>query len=268
MSQNFVTPDELDKRLDLYEKLGSSELACAKMDEAIKKYVRQSLENSHMQITTLVEQRADQLYQKIDSHIKKYIENQSVHIQEHSLSTIGSFVDKAKRDLESDLNLAVKAKMQDAFVAVTNSQKSFEAATEKVFWSKLNEFETKMREEINAFEKTWIERASIMGEEAISKVKDGVQNSARVSLSEYVLKIEKIVEELRSELSIEMSKKLVDKQAIEQKMRDIEHELNKKAQGIIDFNIEQARQNMEQAARAEVEEGIKTAAGKIMSGLT
>ena len=79
MSQNFVTPNELDQRLGAYERLGESQKACGQMEESLKKYVRAQVEATQMQITTLVEERAVQLYQKVDVQAKKYMDNLATH---------------------------------------------------------------------------------------------------------------------------------------------------------------------------------------------
>lgn len=268
MSQNFVTPNELDQRLGAYERLGESQKACGQMEESLKKYVRAQLEASQMQITTLVEERAVQLYQKVDVQAKKYIDNLATQIHDSTLKTISSSVDMAKRDLMSDLGLVIKSKISEAGQSLTSSQKSFEAALEKVFWTKLDSFQSQIRAEISDFEKIWLDRAAAVAEKAVGDVREGVSHLTKTKLEEHLYRIEKIIETLRSDLTIEMSKKLVDKQAIEQKMRDIEAELTKKAQSVIDFNINQARTQMEQSAKAEVRDGIKTAASQIMSGLT
>ncbi len=268
MSQNFVTPKELDQRLAGYEKLGTSDTVCGELEEKIKKSVRASLESSHVQLTALIEDRAGQLFNKLDSHVKKYMDNLSVQIQDVAQKSLSSSLEKAKRDIELDLNLVIKSKTQEAFAQLTLSQKGFEATMEKVFWSKLDNFESQLRNEMQEFEKIWIDKATSMTSNAVEEVKDSVASQSHSFISSHLSNVGKIVEELRADLSIEMSKKLVDKQAIEQKMREIEADLNKKAQSVIDFNIAQARQNMEQAAKAELEEGIKSAAGKIMSGLT
>lgn len=271
MSQNFVTPKELDQRLAGYEKLGTSDTVCGELEEKIKKSVRASLESSHVQLTALIEDRAGQLFNKLDSHVKKYMDNLSVQIQDAAQKSLSSSIDNAKRDIELDLNLVIKSKTQEAleaFAQLTLSQKGFEATMEKVFWSKLDNFESQLRNEMQEFEKIWIDKATSMSSNAVEEVKDSVASQSHSFISSHLSNVGKIVEELRVDLSIEMSKKLVDKQAIEQKMREIEADLNKKAQSVIDFNIAQARQNMEQAAKAELEEGIKSAAGKIMSGLT
>jgi hypothetical protein len=268
VSQNFVTPKELDQRLAGYEKLGTSDTICGELEEKIKKSVRATLESSHVQLTALIEDRAGQLFNRLDSHVKKYMDNLSVQIQESALKSLSSGLEKAKRDIELDLNLVIKSKTQEAFSQLNLSQKGFEATMEKVFWSKLDNFDSQLRNEMQDFEKIWIDKATSMTSNAVEEVKDSVASQSHSLISSHLLSVGKIVEELRADLSHEMSKKLVDKQAIEQKMREIEADLTKKAQSVIDFNISQARQNMEQAARAELEEGIKSAAGKIMSGLT
>ena len=268
MSQNFVTPKELDQRLAAYEKLGTSETVCGQLEDKIKKSVGASLESSHSQLSKVIETRAEQLFEKLDSHVKKYMDNLSSQIQEYALKTIQSSVDKAKRDIDLDMNLVIKSKTQEAFSQLSLSQKGFEATLERVFWSKLESFESTLRNEMTQFEVIWMDKAAAITADAVEQVKDGVAVQSQSLIGSHLGKVEQIIESLRADLSIEMSKKLVDKQAIEQKMKEIEEDLRKKAKSVIDFNLAQARQNMEQSAKAELEEGIKVAAGKIMSGLT
>lgn len=268
MSQNFVTPEELDKRLAGYERLGTSQTVCGGLEDTIKKSVRVSIENSHVELTNLIEDRAGQLFNKLDLHVKKYMDNLSLQIQEVTQKSLSSGIEKAKRDIDLDLNVAIKAKIEEPFSQLTLLQKTFEATIEKVFFSKLDNFELQLKNEMKNFEKEWIEKASLMTSNAVEEIKDSVATQSHSFVSSHANNISRIIEELRTDLSFEMSKKLVDKQAIEQKMKEIEAELHKKAQSVIDFNIAQARHNMEQSARAELEEGIKSAAGKIISGLT
>lgn len=268
MSQNYITPKELDQRLAGYEKLGTSQTVCGGLEDSIKKSVRASLDNSQVELTAIIEDRAEKLFNKLDAHVKKYMDNLSVQIQEAALKSLSSGIEKAKRDLELDLNLLVKARIEEPFSQLTSLQKNFEDTIAKVFFSKLESFEVQLKTEMKNFEGEWITKANDMTSISIEQVKDSLASQSHSFLNVHTTKIEKIISNLRDDLTLEMSKKLVDKQAIEQKMLEIEAELSKKAQSVIDFNIAQARHNMEQAAKAELEEGIKTAAGKIISGLT
>lgn len=268
MSQNFVTNEELDKRLAGFERLGTSQTVCGELEDTIKKSVRVSIENSHVELKALVEDRAGELFNKLDSHIKKYMDNLSLQIQEATQKSLSSGIEKAKRDIDLDLNVAIKAKIEEPFSQLTYLQKSFESRIEEVFEAKLKNFETRFKNEMKNFEIEWSDKTSEMISTSNEHLKDSLANQSHSFIHSHILNIRKVVEELKSDLSKEMSKKLVDKQAIEEKLKEIQDELHKKAQSVIDFNIAQARHNMEQSARAELEEGIKTAAGKIISGLT
>jgi len=268
MSGNHVTHQELEKRLEAYEKLGGGQMAAGLIEDKLKKYVREQVSLTQTQITSLVEERASQLFQKVDLHVRKCVDNMGSQINESTQKTISALTEKAKRDLMTDLGLHVKAKMDELRVSIATSQKSFEAALEKVFWSKLDSFQSQIRTEINDFEKMVIEKSNGIAAGAVEDVREGVSVKARTMMSEHFFKIEKLVEDLRTDLTSQMSKKLVDKNAIEARIREIESELTKKAQSVIDFNINQARANMENAAKAEVKLGIQNAASEIISGIS
>jgi polyhydroxyalkanoate synthesis regulator phasin len=268
VSQNFVTIEELDKRLAGHEKLGTSQTVCGELEDAIRKNVRVSIENSHVDLTKIIEDQSELLFNKIDSHVKKYMDNLIAQIQIENAKTISSEIIKAKRDIDHDLNLAIKAKIEEPISQISFLQKNFEITIEKIFFSKLDIFESHLKNEMKKFEKEWLEKSALTTSNAVEEIKDSVAKQSHSFISNHASSISKIIEDLKTDLSFEMSKKLVDKQAIEQRIREIEEELNKKAQNLIDFNISQARHNMEQSARAELKESINSAAGKIISGLT
>lgn len=264
----FVEVNELDKRLELYEKIGGGEKAASQVEEKIRKYVRDQNEILCGSLTKIVEERAAQNYAKLDLHIKKYVENLGVKIEEATKSMLASSLDRMRRDLITEVMLTIKNKGEEIRTSIVNTQKSYEATLEKSFETRNQDFQSKIREEVTEFDKRVMEKTINIAERSILTVTTTISRETQESLSQHLSLIGKIVEELRADLSIEMSKKLVDKSAIEQKMREIEYELTKKAQAVIDFNVNQARSNMEQAARAEVQEGIKQAASQIISGLT
>lgn len=263
----FITIEELDKKLEMFEKRGGGETAANAMESSIKKFVRSQAELTHQEMTKQFEERATQILEKLDHQTKRHVEIALSKAEESMKASLDSSVQKARRDISEEVVGIVKNKTHEIRSSLVESQKAFEASLEKLFLSKISAFESKSQAETLQFENALMEKLQVVAKDSILSVKEEVLAQTKQNVAETLLKVSQVVEGLRSELAIEMSKKLVDKQAIEQKMRDIEFELQSKAKSVIDFNISQARANMEQAAKAEVEEGIKIAAGKIMSGL-
>jgi hypothetical protein len=267
MSQNFVTESELDKRLELYDRLGEAEKQSGLTEERLKKYLRDNLEQNQVETKNLIEERTDQLYSKIEVHLKKQIDLAVQNIQTSTLETIHSSIEKAKRELEINLANSLKNKSDEIKANVNLSQSNFESNLEKLINVKLKKFEMDYTERKDEFEKIWLESSKHEARNSISILKKEISEQTEAQITATLKEVLTLIETLKADLSLEMSKKLVDKAAIEQKMKDIEFELTKKAQSIIDFNINQARMQMEQSTKAEVQQGIKTVANQIISGL-
>jgi hypothetical protein len=268
MSQNFITESELDKRLELYEKLGTAEKEIGNAEERIKKYLREYVDQSQIEIKKLIEEKNELLLNKIQANLKNQLDLVTQSIQKIAIETTEAVIEKAKREIELQINTDIKNKTDELRVSNNLSQKAFEANLEKLVSVKLNEFELDFQKRKNTFEEEWIEKSKIESRNAINSLKKEISEQTENQINETLKKVLNLIDELKSDLTLEMSKKLVDKNAIEQKIKEIEFELTNKTLEIIDFNINQARFQMEQSARAEVQEGIKQVASQIIAGLS
>lgn len=268
MNQNFITENELDKRLELYEKLGAAEKEIGNAEERIKKYLREYVDQNHIEIKKLIEEKNELLLNKIQANLKNQLDLVTQSIEKIAIQTATSAIDKAKREIELQIATDIKNKTDEIRTNINLSQKAFEANLEKLMSVKLNEFEIDFKKRKTTFEEEWIEKSKIESRNAIYSLKKEISEQTENQINVTLKKVLNLIEELKSDLTIEMSKKLVDKTAIEQKIKDIEFQLINKTLEIIDFNINQARSQMEQSAKAEVKEGIKNLAGQIIAGIS
>lgn len=267
-SQRFITEDELEKKLNMYDRLGSSTKAAAIAEENVKNYVRKQLEQAHLIITQKLEEKIVQSFQKSEATFKKAVENSQSTITDTVNKTMQYLILKTKNEIVNDVHLVIRGKTEEIRKAINSRQAEFEASFEKSVLTKFTNFQSQVKEELMKSESLIIEKAIITADSGVRDVTSDVSKAVKEQLHKFYGEVDELIINLRNDLTAQMNNKLVDKQAIEQRMEDVREELANKAQQIINFNIEQARQNMEMSARAEISEGLKTSTAEILSGLS
>jgi hypothetical protein len=261
---DFITRDELDKILRGYEKLGASEKCVGKMDVELRVYQQSLVDGLELKMTQLIDNRIAVLSDSLNTQVKsshssiqnaltkevgEILEKSKAHIMESVLAS----VHKTLRDISSQNENLLKAKINEA---KTKFSEEFEIAKN----STLTEVKTSMSGFKHDLENELEEKiftAISSATHNFTKHFTNLLNESQGFVSDKVL-------DLMTFVSSELDKKVVDKNAIDSKFVQIEHDMRIKVSEIISFQIEQARHMMEQSARAEIRENLKALAGDIL----
>lgn len=264
---DFITRDELDKILQGFEKLGASEKYVGKMDVDLRAYQRKNIDELELKMSQLIDNKISVINDKLIANIK-ISENT---IKTNAMKEVGDILDKTRSHIsESVLNTVYKS-LKD--IAVDTDNKINSQLTN--FKNKMvndaeqlsRDLDIKVSNNLNMFERT-IE----------SQVHDSISRAINHSATLFSKTMTEVVQglysniiqdisNLRTSLSEELSRKIVDKAAIEAKFQEIENEMKNKIQQTINFQIEQARFMMEQSAKAEIDDSLKNLTGNFLGSL-
>ena len=267
MADQYVTQNELDKILERYDRLGAAQVEAGNTENRLRKYIDDLLIRRDQELSRKFNEAVAIASDKAAIEAKRAAENTAVKVTTELHQTFDGLAKKLKESLLSELSLLTKIKTDEIQKSANSMMVSMRAETQNYLGTKIDQLQLELKSEQELFHKTVLEKASTIADDGVKEVLDQTSLIVKNEINSNASKISLLLEELRLFVTDQMNQKLIDKQAIENKMREIEAELIKKTSSIIDFNIEQARNQMESSARAEVKEGIKEAASQLISGL-
>lgn len=265
--KQYVTVEELQKILAAYDRLGSAQTEAGKVEDRLRKFAQTVAEEKTLALHTTLKHEISTVTQKaaLEAKTASQIVAQQVTVELHK--TFDGLVRKLKESLLTDLTAYIKLRTDETHSQSMAKINAIADASEKKLVSQHLKTWNDLRDEQEAAKAAILaeakKAATVVTEEAEKEISKETEAWVRL----HTQNVGTIFEEFKIYLTEQLNLKLVDKQAIEQKMRDIESDLLKRATQIIDFNVQQARQQMETSARAEVKDGIKEAASQIIGSL-
>ncbi len=263
----YITREEFEKALNRYDKLGTAEKYVGKMDAELRKYQKDLVDSLEFKNSQLLETKLATVSDKISSAIKasesniknsimkevsEVLDATKTHISESVLSSVY----KSLKDISLQTEQTINNQLSIAKAKFSNEIEQFSKSVELEMGSKLSLFEHSMQ----TYTQDKINAAVGHSSSLFTKTMNGI-------VSDFHSETISLVLDLRTSLSDELGKKIVDKAAIESKFAEIESEMKSKVQQLITFQLDQARNVMEQSARAEINESLKTLTGNFLGSL-
>lgn len=255
---DYITRDELDKILGLYEKLGTSEEYVGKIDVSLRAYQKNLIDESEMRTSQLIEQKISLLSNKLQDVIR----NSESLVHNNISKEVGEVLDKAKSHITETVLDTVFKSLQEFKNSYEEKSNSKDFDFKLKVNSDLLAISTSVNEEVASSIKNF---KSEMTNEIHDKIFDIINHAAglfekttKSILNEYATKTINQISEFRYDVQEEMKKKVVDKSQIDSKFSDIEIEMKQKVQELINFQLDQARCMMEQSAKNEIDASLKT----------
>lgn len=260
----YITREEFEKTIARYEKLGTAETHVGKMDTVLRAYQKGLIDDLELKCSQLIDSKMAVLSDKLTSQIKssqssiqntlakevgEILEKSKAHILESVLAS----VHKTLRDISTQNENIIVGKINESKVKFSEE---FEISKNDTL-SEVNSILSGFKHELNSELEGKITSTISAATHSFTKHFTNLLNDSQGFVSDKVL-------DLMNFVSSELDKKVVDKNAVDSKFIEIENEMRMKVSQIISFQIEQARHMMEQSARAEIKESLKTLAGGIL----
>lgn len=264
---DFVKRNELEKLLNMYDRLGSAQTEAGISENRLRKYIDELMVRRDQELSKKFNEAVAIAQDKAAIEAKKAAQHAIVSVTVDLHKTFDGLVKKLKESLLSDLSSLTKIKTDEILKHATSTMTAMKADTQNFLGTKIEQLHYSLKTEQTEFQRVVGLQAVQAADSGVSEITTQINALVQKTLEAHTLNVDSLLKELRAYVTEQMNLKLVDKQAIEQKMREIEADLIKKTTSIIDFNVEQARAQMESSARAEVREGIKEAASQLISGI-
>jgi hypothetical protein len=264
---DYVTRDELDKAIARCEKLGTAEKHLSKMDVELRGYFRDLIEALELKSSQSVDNKIAVLSDKTQTAIKssestvknnliKEVEGALDQNKGHITETILASVYKTLKDFTNDIDQRIKSQNQELKIKVQDDLNANVKTVDDSVQGKIELFKADIENDLHKRVHKAINQASSLFTKSLLEVFDQHQEDFRNELKIFKASIDE-----------ELSHKVVDKQAIDGKFTQIENEMKAKVQQIITFQLNQARHMMEQSARAEINESLKSLTGNFLGSL-
>lgn len=264
---DYITRDELDKAIARCEKLGTAEKHLSKMDVELRGYFRDLIDALDLKASQSVDNKIAAMSDKTQAAIK----NSESTIKNNLIKEVGDVLDNSKghitetvlasvyktlKDLTIDVEQKIKSQNQELKIKVQDDLNSTVKTVDESVQAKILEFKAEVESDLH------------------KRIHKAVNQASNLFTKTLVETFDKHQEEFKNELKLfkqsideELSHKVVDKQAIDGKFAQIESEMKAKVQQIINFQLDQARFMMEQSARAEISESLKSLTGNFLGSL-
>jgi hypothetical protein len=172
-----------------------------------------------------------------------------------------------KTELENSVLKTVRSKVDEIRSMVQEIATTQTSALRNEVDSKLSLYLKDLGSRQKTFEEILETVAQTSTQRALEGLLSSVQQLVTGEISSHLKDVSVKFAELRLDVLNQLSEKVIDKQMILDRMIEIERDISAKAKSIIEFNIEQARANMERNAKAEISEGVRLAASQLVAGL-
>lgn len=264
---DYVTREELDNVLKGYEKLGAAERTVKSFDGQIRGWVTSWMEKKSLETISSLGDKLNLLNSKFDLRLKEALNQTYANATTETDSKIKTISEKTINAVTASTLATIKNKMSEVKDFAQETARIQCAESEKQFKNIADVMKAAIRSDISMFE----ESVKADTERQIKETSYSLENSLKQLvvnvITEEITYLKNLVKTFTEDLHSILSEKVIDKQMIEAKIADIEAQLASKAQSVINFNIEQARQQMEHAAKAEIQEGIKSASAQIFGAI-
>jgi len=264
--KNLVTKEELESILKQYEKVGQIERVSTKIDSELKSFVMKTIESQVENLKVMFSNNLKEISTSYDSMNK----SQSQAIQKNIMNEVQVLV-KGQLEIFSNRLLAdclkqIEKKADDIRIQFDKSISNKTVNLEKVVDGKIFEHTKAVNDKMVSYQGIVENLCSESIFKAIDAHRSVVENIVTTKLSESYESVKDDFANLKNFLMSELTKKVIDKKMIEDRLNTIEGDLIAKTQDIIKFQIEQSRQMMEQSTRAEINESLKALTKSLMIG--
>jgi len=266
-TENFVTEAALELALKEYEKISTSAANAQKLDAQFRKFFETMAEASAKALRTEVDSKLNQIIVELDRKIALAASSTETKVSSDILKKLDSLKRGVEDQISAQVNSNIQAKSEQLNALVNQSLARMKKEQE-VFDSRLNdEFEVKMRSLTDKTVSTAQAAANEVCQRTVVSVSTQTIHTVETSLATYNSFAQAKFDEFTQLLVKELEQKAVDKERLLKHISSIEKDLLAKTQGIIAFQIEQARAMMEQSARAEMREGIRERLADVLTSL-
>lgn len=260
----YVTKEELDAALKGYERLGASEEYGRVLDAQFRSYFGRLIEQSASSVQTKSELKISEVQNEFFSNLAVLRRELTAAVE----SGIGVRIDSLKTSLAE----SVLAQTSQLLQAKSDQLHSFISAHAAAHKQAIDDLDKKLAEaQSDAIKKiaedckaSSAEISAAIVSTALESYAAQVKQSVDNTLAQTVDLVSDKMKQFEDLLARELSEKTIDRERILKQMRDIELELHVKSQAVIDFQVEQARQMMEQSAKAELRDGLNNAVGLLL----
>jgi hypothetical protein len=257
----------IETYLSQYEKVGSVEQKVIQFHTEIKTTLTQMLESFEKEFSKRIGTDLNQFLLTMQNDMKANNNAMGGRISkdvEEKLAlarvSLGKEVETLSMNVMKSKSDEIRTFIQQTLTAFKNTVLSETRLSVEVSHEFLN---NRMKE----FERILEGTLNVTISKALLALTTSVENTVRNNLATHLTEVLTQICTFNSTLNLLLAEKVIDKQAIEAKMQDIESNLNKQTKAIINFNIDQARAQMEASAKAEIQEGLKVASAQVFAAV-
>lgn len=259
------TPKHYVTLIEINNLLNQLKLETGHQEDILRKYVNSKIEENSLFIQSKITAEISDNLKKISEEIKIASQLVAQQTSKELHTTFSTLVKNLKESLHSELISEVN-KLGSQILADAKKVINIEALKyDKILFDEHHKSWTEIRKYQESSMIQFIDQMSeaIKSSNAVTRKNIGLDTIKFIK--ENTSEIYESFKNFKTHLTEQFNNKLVDKKSIDQKMTDIEKMITEKTTQVITFNIEQARSQMEAAAKAEVKEGMREAAAKILS---
>lgn len=267
-NKEVVTHEQLEKILKGFEKLGAAEREIRNYDKQVKTWVVEWSDRKTLELNKDLGEKLNGLNEQFDGRFRTMLLQSYNNLNTEINAKIAESVEKSAKGISALILDAMKARLAEiktyaqevAEIKVNEAEKDLKASAatlKAAIRADLEMFEEKVKTDTDA----------VLIKNTLS-LEAAVKQMVANTLAEETAYVREVINKFTSDLGDILAEKVIDKEAIEQKISEVQSSLANKTQSVINFNIEQARQQMEYAAQAEIKDGIKEASAQIFGAIS
>lgn len=268
MRDTPVTREEFEELKQSLLSLNTVEGLLSKFDRVTREWVLSENAKLTSVITASVSQKFETTVSVQDTKNEKQVLSAITRaLKEFDVLAKSQWVNQ-KSELENSVLKTVRDKVDAIRSMVQDIATTQTSALRNEVDSKLALYLKDLSDRQKSFEEILETVAQTSTQRALEGLLSSVQQLVTGEISSHLKEVSVKFAEMRLDVLNQLSEKVIDKQMILDRMTEIERDISSKAKSIIDFNIEQARANMERNAKAEISEGVRLAASQLVAGLS
>lgn len=248
----MITKEELDKTLEAYETKNLSNEKARDIDTSIKKYVSERFDALKLELSQGNEKQLNTMHEKMQLMLK--------HFE-------SAFKNSIINELNNLVVITKKSIIEQVLTETHEVIKNFMMQNSSQLSTALQGYNSRVKEDVQVSLQSLqleVDKKIIVFNDSIKikieqEIRTGVHTQAdnfsqtlTNKVTEEYIKIVDLIQNFKSDLTIDLDKKIVDKQSVEAKFQKIEDELKSQIDKTIKYQVEQTRSMMEQYAKAEI----------------
>lgn len=264
---NYVTHEELDKLLRGYEKIGSIEDHVTKLDSVLRKFLNENIELFGTKTKAEMDLKITSLTQKFEATLKASMESSKVTNMREIIELCKAQIESQSKNILNETLSIIDKKSKDIRNNVEDSVSSKLISSQKESENVLNILKREIYSNIMTYQEIVENLCATSIQKAIDSHRSTLETLVNNVLSDQYKQLVAEFVQMKVDIQMELTQKVVDKKFIEDKMSKLENDLLSKTQETINFQIDQSRAMMEQSARAEISDSLKQASNQMLNSL-